>query len=152
MFGEFSSTTWKLISGFLVAIIITLSVTVCVKSCQSTEKDNKRLEEIDQLNKEITKKTEELENVQKRMEGLKSEIESQKAVIVSRDSEIEALKQRSDDEKHAVEVSKTVVEKVYETVKEDKEAYNWFDQALPDSIIESISCLNTVDSRVNSCM
>ena len=134
MFDALSSTTWKLISGSLVAIILFLGMTVVVKSCQYTDKDNERLKQINELKDEVSFKTQ--------ITGLKSEIEHQKAVIVSRDAEIQSLSQRQEAETTAIETGKEVTEKVYETIKNDEEATNWFDQKIPESILNDLLGLN----------
>lgn len=138
MFDALSSTTWKLISGSLVAIILFLGMTVAVKSCQYTDKDNERLKQINELKDEVSFKTQEVEDMKKRIEGLQSEIEHQKAVIVSRDAEIQSLSQRQESEITAIETGKNVTEKVHETIKNDKEATNWFDQKIPESLLNDL--------------
>lgn len=142
MFDALSSTTWKLISGSLVAIILFLGMTVAVKSCQYTEKDNERLKQINELKDEVSFKTQEVEDMKKQITGLQSEIEHQKSVIVSRDAEIQALSQRQEAETTAIETGKEVTEKVYETIKNDEESSNWFDQKIPESILNDLLCLS----------
>lgn len=142
MFDALSSTTWKLISGSLVAIILFLVMTVAVKSCQYTEKDNERLKQINELKDEVSFKTQEVEDMKKQITGLQSEIEHQKSVIVSRDAEIQALSQRQEAETTAIETWKEVTEKVYETIKNDEESSNWFDQKIPESILNDLLCLS----------
>ena len=142
IFDALSSTTWKLISGSLVAIILFLGMTVVVKSCQYTDKDNERLKQVNELKDEVSFKTKEVEDMKKRIEGLQSEIEHQKSVIVSRDAEIQALSQRQEVETTAIETGKEVTEKVYETIKNDEEATNWFDQKIPESILNDLLGLN----------
>lgn len=138
MFDALSSTTWKLISGSLVAIILFLGMTVVVKSCQYTDKDNERLKQVNELKDEVSFKTQEVEDMKKRIAGLQSEIEHQKSVIVSRDAEIQALSQRQEAETTAIETGKEVTEKVYETIKNDEEAINWFDQKIPESLLNDL--------------
>lgn len=142
MFDALSSTTWKLISGSLVAIILFLGMTVAVKSCQYTEKDNERLKQINELKDEVSFKTQEVEDMKTRITGLQSEIEHQKAVTVSRDAEIQSLSQRQESEITAIETGKNVTEKVHETIKNDKESSNWFDQKIPESILNDLLCLS----------
>ena len=142
MFDALSSTTWKLISGSLVAIILFLGMTVAVKSCQYTEKDNERLKQVNELKDEMSFKTQEVEDMKKRITELQSEVEHQKAVIVSRDAEIQALSQRQKSEITAIENGKNVTEKVHETIKNDEEATNWFDQKIPESILNALLGLN----------
>lgn len=138
MFDALSSTTWKMISGSLVAIILFLGMTVAVKSCQYTDKDNERLKQINELKDEVSFKTQEVEDMKKRIAGLQSEIEHQKAVIVSRDAEIQALSQRQEAETTAIETWKEVTEKVHETIKNNKESSNWFDQKIPESLLNDL--------------
>lgn len=142
MFDELSSTTWKLISGSLVAIILFLGMTVAVKSCQYTDKDNERLKQVNELKDEVSCKTQEVEDMKKRITGLQSEIEHQKSVITSRDAEIQSLSQRQESEITAIETGKNVTEKVHETIKNDKESSNWFDQKIPESILNALLGLN----------
>lgn len=142
MFDALSSTTWKLISGSLVAIILFLGMTVAVKSCQYTEKDNERLKQINELKDKVSFKTQEVEDMKTRITGLQSEIEHQKAVTVSRDAEIQSLSQRQEVETTAIENGKNVTEKVYETIKNDEESSNWFDQKIPESILNDLLCLS----------
>ena len=142
MFDALSSTTWKLISGSLVAIILFLGMTVAVKSCQYTEKDNERLKQINELKDKVSFKTQEVEDMKTRITGLQSEIEHQKAVTVSRDAEIQSLSQRQEVETTAIENGKNVTEKVYETIKNDEESSNWFDQKIPESILNDLPCLS----------
>ena len=142
MFDALSSTTWKLISGSLVAIILFLGMTVAVKSCQYTEKDNERLKQVNELKDEVSFKTQEVEDMKTRITGLQSEIEHQKAVTVSRDAEIRSLSQRQEVETTAIENGKNVTEKVYETIKNDEESSNWFDQKIPESILNDLLCLS----------
>ena len=142
MFDALSSTTWKLISGSLVAIILFLGMTVAVKSCQYTDKDNERLNQINELKDEVSFKTQEVEDMKTRITGLQSEIEHQKSVITSRDAEIQALSQRQESEITAIETGKNVTEKVHETIKNDEEATNWFDQKIPESILNALLGLN----------
>ena len=131
MFDALSSTTWKMISGSLVAIILFLGMTIAVKSCQYTDKDNERLKQVNDLKDEVSFKTHEVEDMKKRIAGLQSEIEHQKAVIVSRDAEIQALSQRQEAEITAIE-----------TGKNDEEAINWFDQKIPESLLNALLGLN----------
>ena len=138
MFDALSSTTWKLISGSLVAIILFLGMTVAVKSCQYNKKDNERLKQINELKDEVSFKTQEVEDMKTRITGLQSEIEHQKSVITSRDAEIQALSQRQKSEITAIENGKNVTEKVHETIKNDEEATNWFDQKIPESILNDL--------------
>lgn len=142
MFDALSSTTWKLISRSLVAIILFLGMTVAVKSCQYTEKDNERLNQINDLKEEVSLKTQEVEDMKNRISGLQSEIEHQKSVIVSKDAEIQALSQRQKSEITAIETGKNVTEKVHETIKNDEESSNWFDQKIPESILNALLGLN----------
>ena len=142
MFDALSSTTWKMISGALVAIILFLGMTIAVKSCQYTDKDNERLKQVNDLKDEVSFKTHEVEDMKKRIAGLQSEIEHQKAVIVSRDAEIQALSQRQEAEITAIETGKNVTEKVHETIKNDEEAINWFDQKIPESLLNALLGLN----------
>lgn len=142
MFDALSSTTWKLISGSLVAIILFLGMTVAVKSCQYTDKDNERLKQVNDLKDEVCLKTQEIEDMKTRITGLQSEIEHQKSVITSRDAEIQSLSQRQESEITAIETGKNVTEKVHETIKNDKEATNWFDQKIPESILNDLLCLS----------
>ena len=142
MFDALSSTTWKMISGSLVAIILFLGMTIAVKSCQYTDKDNERLKQVNDLKDEVSFKTHEVEEMKKRIAGLQSEIEHQKAVIVSRDAEIQALSQRQEAEITAIETGKNVTEKVHETIKNDEEAINWFDQKIPESLLNALLGLN----------
>lgn len=142
MFDALSSTTWKLISGSLVAIILFLGMTVVVKSCQYTDKDNERLKQVNELKDEVSFKTQEVEDMKKRIAGLQSEIEHQKSVIVSRDAEIQSLSQRQEAETTAIETGKNVTEKVHETIKNDEEATNWFDQKIPESVLNALLGLN----------
>ena len=83
-------------------------------------------------------KTQEVEDMKTQITGLQSEIEHQKSVIVSRDAEIQALSQRQEAETTAIETGKEVTEKVYETIKNDEEATNWFDQKIPESILNDL--------------
>ena len=138
MFDALSSTTWKLISWSLVAIILFLVITVSVKSCQYTEKDNERLKQINELKDEVSFKTKEVEDMKTRISGLQSEIEHQKSIVVSKDAEIQALSQRQESEITAIETGKNVTEKVHETLKNDEEATNWFDQKIPESILNAL--------------
>ena len=142
MFDALSSTTWKMISGSLVAIILFLGMTIAVKSCQYTDKDNERLKQVNDLKDEVSFKTHEVEDMKKRIAGLQSEIEHQKAVIVSRDAEIQALSQRQEAEITAIETGKNVTEKVHETIKNDEEAINWFEQKIPEALLNALLGLN----------
>lgn len=142
MFDELSSTTWKLISGSLVAVVLFLVMTVSMKSCQYNKKDNERLNQINNLKEEVNFKTQEVEDMKKRITGLQSEIEHQKSVITSRDAEIQSLSQRHKSEITAIENGKNVTEKVHETIKIDEEATNWFDQKIPESLLNALLGLN----------
>lgn len=131
-----SNTTWKIISiCLLVSLLCSISVGA-LKSCNSTKLDNKRLEEINRLNEDISNIKQDNINLENRILGLQSENEHQKAIILSKNAEIESLTQLQEKYEQAICRQQEVSNKIQETVGKDEESREWFDQKIPDSIYQ----------------
>lgn len=138
MLDSLSSTTWKLVSGFLLLSVIASLSGLGVKSCSATKKDNERLETINVLKEDMKNMTCENNNLNKQVDGLSSEVKSLREIITGKDAEIKALQERQITEMDAVQTGKELTETIYETVKDDEKACRWFDEQIPDSIIETL--------------
>ena len=138
MLDSLSSTTWKLISVFLLMSVIASLSGLGVKSCSATKKDNERLETINALKEDMKSMTCENNNLNKQVEGLSSEVKSLREIITGKDAEIKALQERHITEMDAVQTGKELTETIYETVKDDEQACRWFDEQIPNSIIETL--------------
>ena len=88
-----SSSTWKLFSMISSFAFIAMIVANSVNSCEAKKLDNKRLEEINSLNKELSNIKQDNINLENKILGLQSENEHQKAIILSKNAEIESLTQ-----------------------------------------------------------
>lgn len=148
MLDSLSSTTWKLISVFLLMSVIASLSGLGVKSCSATKKDNERLETINALKEDMENMTCENNNLNKQVEGLSSEVKSLREIITGKDAEIKALQERQITEMDAVQTGKELTEAIYETVKDDKQACGWFDEQIPDSIIETLYGSGNMSSPV----
>lgn len=131
-----SSSTWKLISIISIFAFITMIGVSSVKSCDAKKLDNKRLEEINSLNKELSNIKQDNINLENRILGLQSENEHQKAIILSKNAEIESLTQLQEKYEQAICRQQEVSNKIQETVGKDEESREWFDQKIPDSIYQ----------------
>lgn len=138
MLDSLSSTTWKLVSGFLLLSVIASLSGLGVKSCSATKKDNERLETINALKEDMKNMTCENNNLNKQVEGLSSEVKSLREIITGKDAEIKALQERQITEMDALQTGKELTEAIYETVKDDEQACRWFDEQIPDPIIETL--------------
>lgn len=138
MLDSLSSTTWKLISVFLLMSVIASLSGLGVKSCSATKKDNERLETINALKEDMKSMTCENNNLNKQVDGLSSEVKSLRELITGKDAEIKALQERQITEMDAVQTGKKLTETIYETVKDDEQACRWFDEKIPSSIIETL--------------
>ena len=138
MLDSLSSTTWKLISVFLLMSVIASLSGLGVKSCSATKKDNERLETINALKEDMKSMTFENSNLNKQVEGLSSEVKSLRDLITGKDAEIKALQERQITEMDALQAGKKLTETIYETVKDDEQACGWFDAQIPSSIIETL--------------
>lgn len=148
MLDSLSSTTWKLVSGFLLMSVIASLSGLGVKSCSATKKDNERLETINALKEDMKNMTCENNNLNKQVEGLSSEVKSLRDIITGKDAEIKALQERQITEMDAVQTGKELTEAIYETVKDDEQACGWFDEQIPDSIIETLYGSGNMSSPV----
>lgn len=148
MLYSLSSTTWKLVSGFLLLSVIASLSGLGVKSCSATKKDNERLETINALKEDMENMTCENNNLNKQVEGLSSEVKSLREIITGKDAEIKALQERQITEMDAVQTGKKLTETIYETVKDDEQACRWFDEQIPDSIIETLYGSGNMSSPV----
>ena len=148
MLDSLSSTTWKLVSGFLLMSVIASLSGLGVKSCSATKKDNERLETINALKEDMKSMTCENNNLNKQVEGLSSEVKSLREIITGKDAEIKALQERQITEMDAVQTGKKLTETIYETVKDDEQACGWFDEQIPDSIIETLYGRGNMSSPV----
>ena len=138
MLDSLSSTTWKLISVFLLMSVIASLSGLGVKSCSATKKDNERLETINALKEDMKNMTCENNNLNKQVEGLSSEVKSLRELITGKDAEIKALQERQITEMDAVQTGKKLTETIYETVKDDEQACGWFDEPVPKSILDTM--------------
>ena len=148
MLDSLSSTTWKLVSGFLLLSVIASLSGLGVKSCSATKKDNERLETINALKEDMENMTCENNNLNKQVEGLSSEVKSLREIITGKDAEIKALQERQITEMDALQTGKELTEAIYETVKDDEQACRWFDEQIPDSIIETLYGSGNMSSPV----
>lgn len=148
MLDSLSSTTWKLISVFLLMSVIASLSGLGVKSCSATKKDNERLETINALKEDMKNMTCENNNLNKQVEGLSSEVKSLRELITGKDAEIKALQERQITEMDAVQTGKKLTETIYETVKDDEQACGWFDEPVPKSIIETLYGSGNMSSPV----
>ena len=148
MLDSLSSTTWKLISVFLLMSVIASLSGLGVKSCSATKKDNERLETINALKEDMENMTCENNNLNKQVEGLSSEVKSLRELITGKDAEIKALQERQITEMDALQTGKKLTEAIYETVKYDEQACRWFDEQIPDSIIETLYGSGNMSSPV----
>lgn len=149
MLDSLSSTTWKLISGFLLMSVIASLSGLGVKSCSATKKDNERLETINALKEDMKSMTCENNNLNKQVEGLSSEIKSLHELITGKDAEIKALQERQITEMDAVQTGKELTEAIYETVRDDEQACGWFDEPVPESILDTIHNVGTGQKNAN---
>lgn len=148
MLDSLSSTTWKLVSGFLLLSVIASLSGLGVKSCSATKKDNERLETINALKEDMENMTCENNNLNKQVDGLSSEVKSLREIITCKDAEIKALQERQITEMDAVQTGKKLTEAIYETVKDDEQACRWFYEQIPDSIIETLYGSGNMSSPV----
>lgn len=148
MLDSLSSTTWKLISVFLLMSVIASLSGLGVKSCSATKKDNERLETINALKEDMKSMACENNNLNKQVEGLSSEVKSLRELITGKDAEIKALQERQITEMDALQAGKKLTEAIYETVKDDEQACGWFDEQIPDSIIETLYGSGNMSSPV----
>lgn len=149
MLDSLSSTTWKLISVFLLMSVIASLSGLGVKSCSATKKDNERLETINALKEDMKNMTCENNNLNKQVEGLSSEVKSLRELITGKDAEIKALQERQITEMDAVQTGKKLTETIYETVKDDEQACGWFDEPVPKSIIDTMHNVGTGQKNAN---
>lgn len=149
MLDSLSSTTWKLVSGFLLMSVIASLSGLGVKSCSATKKDNERLETINALKEDMENMTCENNNLNKQVEGLSSEVKSLREIITGKDAEIKALQERQITEMDAVQTGKELTEAIYETVKDDEQACNWFDEPVPESILDTMYNVGTGQKNAN---
>ena len=149
MLDSLSSTTWKLISVFLLMSVIASLSGLGVKSCSATKKDNERLETINALKEDMKNMTCENNNLNKQVEGLSSEVKSLRELITGKDAEIKALQERQITEMDAVQTGKKLTETIYETVKDDEQACGWFDEPVPKSILDTMYNSGTGQKNAN---
>lgn len=149
MLDSLSSTTWKLISVFLLMSVIASLSGLGVKSCSATKKDNERLETINALKEDMKNMTCENNNLNKQVEGLSSEVKSLRELITGKDAEIKALQERQITEMDAVQTGKKLTETIYETVKDDEQACGWFDEPVPKSILDTMHNVGTGQKNAN---
>ena len=140
-----SSSTWKLFSIISIFAFITMIVISSVKSCDAKKLDNKRLEEINSLNKELSNIKQDNINLENRILGLQSENEHQKSIILSKNAEIESLTQLQEKYEQAICRQQEVSNKIQETVGKEEESREWFDQKIPDPIYQIL-----VDMGINA--
>lgn len=143
-----SSTSWKLLCGVLLLATVLSFVLTGVRSCNATRRDNERLEIINALKEDMENMICENNNLNKQVEGLSSEVKSLREIITGKDAEIKALQERQITEMDAVQTGKELTEAIYETVKDDEQACGWFDEQIPDSIIEKIYGSGNMSSPV----
>jgi len=142
-----SSTSWKVICGVLLLATFLSFVLTGVRSCKATKRDNERLEAIQQLQKTLHEVENEKVQMQICMDGMQSEINMLADKAAQRDAEISTLNERNKTETQVIETETKVVEGVYEAVRNDEKAYNWFDEKVPDSILDVFnSCVYPDDS------
>ena len=149
MLDSLSSTTWKLISVFLLMSVIASLSGLGVKSCSATKKDNERLETINALKEDMKSMTCENNNRNKQVEGLSSEVKSLRELITGKDAEIKALQERQITEMDAVQTGKELTEAIYETVRDDEQACRWFDEPVPKSILDTMYNAGTGQKNAN---
>ena len=144
-----SNTTWKIISiCLLVSLLCSISVGA-LKSCNSTKLDNKRLEEINRLNEDISNIKQENINLENRILGLQSEIEHQNSIIISKNAEIDSLVNLQKDYEQAICKQNSITTQINEIVENDNSSKEWFDQKIPDSLFEVLFTLG-VDYSVDA--
>ena len=149
MLDSLSSTTWKLISVFLLMSVIASLSGLGVKSCSATKKDNERLETINALKEDMKNMTCENNNLNKQVEGLSSEVKSLRELITGKDAEIKALQERQITEMDAVQTGKELTEAIYETVRDDEQACIWFDEHVPKSVLDTMYNARTGQKNAN---
>lgn len=140
-----SSSTWKLFSMISSFAFIAMIVANSVNSCEAKKLDNKRLEEINSLNKELSNIKQDNINLENKILGLQSENEHQKAIILSKNAEIESLTQLQEKYEQMICKQKEISNKIQETVGKDEESREWFDQKIPYPIYRVM-----VDMGVNA--
>lgn len=142
-----SSTAWKLICGVLLLTTVLSFVLTGVRSCNAAKRDNARLETIQQLQNTLHEVENEKAQMQICMDGMQSEINMLTDKVAQRDAEISTLNERNHTEAQAIDTETKVVEGVYDAVRNDEKAYNWFDEKVPDSILYVFnSCVSPDDS------
>lgn len=142
-----SSTSWKVICGVLLLATFLSFVLTGVRSCKANKRDNERLETIQQLQNTLHEVENEKAQMQICMDGMQSEINMLSDKAAQRDAEISTLNERNKTETQVIETETKVVEGVYEAVRNDEKAYNWFDEKVPDSILDVFnSCVYPDDS------
>jgi septal ring factor EnvC (AmiA/AmiB activator) len=144
-----SSTFWKILCGVLAAITVFTCVMMGVRSCNATKLDNERLETIQQLQSTIHEVENEKAQMQICMDGMQTEINMLTDKVAERETEIATLSELHKTETQAIENETKIVEGVYEAVRKDEKAYNWFDEQVPDSILDVFnSCVSVGDESV----
>lgn len=144
-----SSTFWKILCGVLAVITVFTCVMMGVRSCNATKLDNERLETIQQLQSTIHEVENEKAQMQICMDGMQTEINMLTDKVAERETEIATLSELHKTETQAIENETKIVEGVYEAVRKDEKAYNWFDEQVPDSILDVFnSCVSVGDESV----
>lgn len=144
-----SSTSWKLLCGVLLLATVLSFVLTGVRSCNATRRDKERLETIQQLQNTLHEVENEKAQMQICMDGMQSEINMLADKVAQRDAEISTLSELHKTETQAIENGTKIVEGVCEAVRKDEKAYNWFDEQVPDSILDVFnSCASVGDESV----
>lgn len=147
--GGISSTFWKILCGVLAVITVFTCVIMGIRSCNATKLDNERLETIQQLQSTIHEVENEKAQMQICMDGMQTEINMLTDKVAERETEIATLSELHKTETQAIENETKIVEGVYEAVRKDEKAYNWFDEQVPDSILDVFnSCVSVGDESV----
>lgn len=147
--GGISSTFWKILCGVLAVITVFTCVIMGVRSCNATKLDNERLETIQQLQSTIHEVENEKAQMKICMDGMQTEINMLTDKVAERETEIATLSELHKTETQAIENETKIVEGVYEAVRKDEKAYNWFDEQVPDSILDVFnSCVSVGDESV----
>lgn len=147
--GGISSTFWKILCGVLAVITVFTCVIMGIRSCNATKLDNERLETIQQLQSTIHEIENEKAQMQICMDGMQTEINMLTYKVAERETEIATLSELHKTETQAIENETKIVEGVYEAVRKDEKAYNWFDEQVPDSILDVFnSCVSVGDESV----
>lgn len=144
-----SSTSWKLLCGLLTAVTVFTCVMMGVRSCNATKLDNERLDKIQQLQSMIHEVETEKAQMQLCMDGMQTEINMLTDKVAERETEIATLNELHKTETQAIENETNLMEGVYEAVRKDEKAYNWFDEQVPGSILDVFgSCGSVADKSV----